>query len=145
MMLRSIQHTQTPRAIIPIRLGADSVRETVVSRAAGFFLLHFVLVMAGLLALTSLGGELETSLGAVVSALGNMGPALGEAGPTSNYAVAFTQPARLVLALLMVIGRLEIFPILLTGMGLGVGWYKAAARQGRRTTTTTWRRRRQPR
>ena len=80
-------------------------------------------MMAGLLALTTLGGELETSLGAVVSTLGNMGPALGEAGPTSNYAVAFTQPARLVLALLMVIGRLEIFPILLTGAGLVAGVY----------------------
>ena len=60
-----------------------------------------------------------------------MGPALGEAGPTSNYAVAFTQPARLVLALLMVIGRLEIFPILLTGAGLILSIYRAAVRHGR--------------
>ena len=131
MMLRSVQHTQTPRAIIPIRLGHDNIGETVVSRATGFFLLHFLLVMAGLLAVTSLGGEFETSLGAVVSALGNMGPALGEAGPTSNYAVAFTQPARLVLALLMVIGRLEIFPILLTGAGLILSVNRAAVRHGR--------------
>ena len=140
MMLRSVQHAQTPRAIIPIRLGPDTVRETVVSRATGFFLLHFVLVMAGLLALTSLGGDLETSLGAVVSALGNMGPALGEAGPTSNYAVAFTQPARLVLALLMVVGRLEILPILLTGAGLVTGAYRASARQVRHSVRWTARR-----
>ena len=113
VMLRSVQHAQTPRAVIPIRLGRDTVSENVVSRVAGFFLLHFLLVIAGLLAVTALGGELETSLGSVVSALGNMGPALGEAGPTSNYAVAFSQPARLVLALLMIIGRLEILPILL--------------------------------
>ena len=131
MMLRSVQHAQTPRAIIPIRLGPDNIGETVVSRATGFFLLHFLLVMAGLLAVTSLGGELETSLGAVVSALGNMGPALGEAGPTSNYAAAFSQPARLVLALLMVIGRLEIFPILLTGASLVLSIYQAAVRHGR--------------
>ena len=137
MMLRSVQHTQTPRAIIPIRLGPDNIRETVVSRATGFFLLHFLLVMVGLLAVTSLGGELETSLGAVVSALGNMGPALGEAGPTSNYAVAFTQPARLVLALLMVIGRLEIFPILLTGAGLVSSIYRAAVRQSRLTARSS--------
>jgi len=113
VMLRSVQHSQTPRAVIPIRLGRDTVSESVVSRVAGFFLLHFLLVIAGLLAVTALGGDLETSLGSVVSALGNMGPALGEAGPTSNYAVAFSQPARLVLALLMIIGRLEILPILL--------------------------------
>ena len=113
MMLRSVQHAQTPRAVIPIRLGREVVRESVVARVAGFFLLHFLLVLGGLLAVTALGGDLETSLGSVVSALGNMGPALGEAGPTSNYAVAFSQPARLVLALLMIIGRLEILPVLL--------------------------------
>ena len=131
-MLRSVQHTQTPRAVIPIRLGRDVVSERVVSRVAGFFLLHFLLVIGGLLAVTALGGDLESSLGAVVSALGNMGPALGEAGPASNYAVAFSQPARLVLALLMVIGRLELFPILLLAVDLAER-AKSAARRGRFT------------
>ena len=131
MMLRSVQHAQTPRAVIPIRLGRDIVSESVVSRATGFLLVHFLLVMAGLLAVTSLGGELEASLGAVISTLGNMGPALGEAGPTSNYAAAFSQPARLVLALLMVIGRLEIFPILLAVAGLATRAHKATMRHSR--------------
>ena len=113
VMVRSVRQAQAPRAVIPVRLGREVISESVVSRVAGFFLLHFLLVIGGLLVVTLLGGELETSLGAVVSALGNTGPALGEAGPTSNYAAAFTQPARLALALLMIIGRLEILPILL--------------------------------
>ena len=41
------------------------------------------------------------------------GPALGAAGPTASFSDAFSQPARLVLALWMLIGRLEIFPMLL--------------------------------
>ena len=49
----------------------------------------------------------------MVSALGNMGPALGDAGPTASYSEAVSQPARMVLALLMVVGRLEIVPVLL--------------------------------
>ena len=130
IMLRSVQHTQTPRAVIPIRLGRDIVREGVVSRVAGFFLLHFMLVLGGLLVVTALEGDLESALGAVVSALGNMGPALNEAGPTSNYAVAFSQPARLVLALLMVIGRLEILPVLLAAVDLAARG-KTAVRHGR--------------
>ena len=113
LMVRSVRQTQTPHAVMPVRLGRDVISENVVSRVAGFFLLHFLMVIAGLLVLTALGGELETSLGAVVSALGNMGPALGEAGPTASYADAFNLPARLVLSLLMIIGRLEILPILL--------------------------------
>ena len=131
MVLRSVQHAQTPRAVIPIRLGRDIVSESVVSRATGFLLMHFLLVLAGLVAVTSLGGEMEASLGAVFSTLGNMGPALGEAGPTSNYAAAFSQPARLVLALLMVIGRLEIFPILLAVAGMSTRSRKWATRHSR--------------
>ncbi len=116
LMVRSVQHSQSPRAVIPIRLGRYIVSESMVSRVAGFFLLHFMLVLGGTLVVAALGGDFVSALGAVVSALGNMGPALNEAGPTSNYAVAFSQPARLVLALLMVIGRLEIFPVLLAIM-----------------------------
>ena len=113
VMLRSVRQSQTPRAVIPVRLGRQVISESIVARVAGFFLMHFLLVVSGLLVLTALGGDFETSLGSVVSALGNMGPALDQAGPTSNYAHAFGQPARLVLAMLMIIGRLEIMPILL--------------------------------
>ena len=113
VMLRSVRYSQTPRAVIPVRLGRDVISEGVVSRVAGFFLLHVLLVIVGVLVVTALGGDLETSLGGVVSALGNMGPALNEAGPTASFSDAFSQPARLVLAVLMVVGRLEIFPILL--------------------------------
>ncbi len=113
LMLRSVRHSQTPRAVIPVRLGRQGISENVVSRVAGFFLLHVLLVTVGVLVVTAVGGDLETSLGAVVSALGNMGPALSEAGPTGNFSDAFGMPARLVLALLMLVGRLEILPILL--------------------------------
>ena len=110
VMVRSVRQAQAPRSVMPVRLGRDAISESVVSRVAGFFLLHFMLVITGLLVITALGGDLETTLGAVVSALGNMGPALNEAGPTANYADAFTQPARLSLALLMIIGRLRSCP-----------------------------------
>ena len=72
-----------------------------------------MLFVFGLLVVTMLGGQFETSFGAVISALSNMGPALGEAGPTANFSTAFSQPARLVLAMLMIIGRLEIMAVLL--------------------------------
>ena len=111
--VRSVRRAQMPRAVIPVRLGRVPVHESVVSRVVGFFLLHLLLVLLGIVAVTALGGGLENTLGAVVSALGNMGPALNDAGPTSNFSEAFSQPARLVLAALMIIGRLEIFPILL--------------------------------
>ena len=80
---------------------------------AGFFLVYALLVLSGIVLLTALSGGLIESIGAIIGSLGNMGPALGEAGPTANFTEAFTEPARLLLAVYMLIGRLEIFPILL--------------------------------
>lgn len=111
--LRSIRRTQQPRAVIPVKHGVTSVDEDIVSRMAGFFLLYVLLVCLGVVLVTTLGGDLETTIGAVIGSMGNMGPALNEAGPTASFSDAFTQPARLVLAAFMLIGRLEIFPMLL--------------------------------
>jgi len=54
-----------------------------------------------------------TAMGGVVGSLGNMGPALNRAGPTASFVDGFSTPARLVLAFLMLVGRLELFPMLL--------------------------------
>ena len=111
--IRAIRRSQQPHAVTPVKHGRRAVREDIVSRMAGFFLVYLLLVLAGIVILTALGGGFVESIGATVGALGNMGPALGSAGPTANFTEAFTEPGRLVLALYMLIGRLEIFPILL--------------------------------
>ena len=59
-----------------------------------------------------LGTDLPTSGGAIVSALGGVGPALGEAGPAETFLV-YSLPARLVIIVFMLLGRLELFPLLL--------------------------------
>ena len=111
--LRAIRRSQHPHAVMPVKHGRAAVPEDIVSRMAGFFLVYLLLVLSGIIVLTALDGGLLESIGAVVGALGNMGPALGKAGPTANFTEAFSEPARLVLSLYMLIGRLEIFPILL--------------------------------
>jgi len=111
--LRAIRRTQHPRAVIPVRHGRRAVAEDIVSGMAGFFLLYMLVVVIGVALVTALGGDLDASIGAVATAMGGVGPALGNAGPTASFASAFTQPARLVLAVLMLIGRLEILPMVL--------------------------------
>jgi trk system potassium uptake protein TrkH len=111
--LRAIRRSQYPHAVMPVKHGTSAVREDIVSRMAGFFLVYLLLVLSGVIVLTALDGGFIESVGAIVGALGNMGPALGEAGPTASFSDAFSEPARLVLSLYMLIGRLEIFPILL--------------------------------
>ncbi len=56
--------------------------------------------------------EVGTAASAVASALGNIGPGLGEVGPAGNY-LAVPASGKWLLSFLMIVGRLEIFPVLL--------------------------------
>ena len=110
---RTLRSLRRPRALLPVRIGPASIPESMVERIAGFMVIYGLMVVGGTVVVAALGADLVSAFGGVISALGNMGPALGEAGPTSSYADAYPAPARLVLALLMLVGRLEIFPMLL--------------------------------
>ncbi|MDE0137555.1 MAG: TrkH family potassium uptake protein, partial [bacterium] len=83
-----------------------------------FFLFFMFLFMTGTFLLGFMGALFGPELGlvdaasATASALSNFGPALGEFGPTGNYS-ALTWPGKWLLSLLMIAGRLELFPVLL--------------------------------
>ena len=83
-----------------------------------FFLLYMFLFMTGTFLISfidaNLGEEINlvTSASAVAASLGNIGPGLGDVGPAANY-LAIPMPGRTLLAFLMIVGRLEIFPVLL--------------------------------
>tara|TARA_B100000315_G_scaffold258245_1_gene309711 strand:+ start:18303 stop:19832 length:1530 start_codon:yes stop_codon:yes gene_type:complete len=108
--LRGVRH---PRAVLPVRHGSGTMAEPMVERIAGFMVVYGMLVVAGTLVVAALGTDLVTAMGGVVGSLGNMGPALNRAGPTASFVDGFSTPARMVLALLMLVGRLELFPMLL--------------------------------
>lgn len=109
---RTLAVARQPRAVVPVKLGKDVVPEKVVSQVALFTMAYFALAVGGFVAVSALGGGSEETLAGVVGSLGNMGPAYGEAGPTSTF-LAFPTPARMVLAFLMLAGRLELFAVLL--------------------------------
>lgn len=112
-LVRQLQIIRRPRRVIPLKIGKAPIPESVVNQVLAFVTLFIILIIAGTLIITALGGELITSATAAISALSNMGPALGEAGPTANFTQAFSRPARMVIAAMMIIGRLEIIAILL--------------------------------
>ena len=58
------------------------------------------------------GFDIITSASAVASSVGNVGPGLGAVGPTSNYALV-PDAGKWLLSFLMIVGRLEIFPVIL--------------------------------
>ena len=59
-----------------------------------------------------IGLDFETSMGAVAASLGNIGPGIGHVGPVENYA-AIPEFGKWFLAFLMLLGRLELFTVLI--------------------------------
>lgn len=110
---RELRRAERPRAVLPIKQGSEVLDEDIVGRIAGFVLLYIVIVIGATLALTLAGNDVLTGLSGAVSAMGNMGPALGQAGPSSSFAV-YSAAERMILAALMIVGRLEVFPMVLT-------------------------------
>jgi len=113
--LRRLVH---PLGIFRARIGRDPVDDHVVHSVQTFFLFYMLAFITGTLAMGVIesglgaGQDLITSVSAVASALGNIGPGLGAVGPTETYA-SVPAEGKWVLSSLMIIGRLEIFPIIL--------------------------------
>lgn len=107
-----VQRLLHPRAVIPIRVGNTTIPREIVTNIVGFFLLMTALFVGGVIFMSVLGLDLETSLGAVAATLGNIGPGLGSVGPTDNYA-HIPLIGKWVLTFFMLAGRLEIYTVLI--------------------------------
>ncbi len=100
-----------PRAVRPVRLGGNPVTPDVLRAVAAFIGAYLALVMLGTGYFTLEGHDALTAFTCAASSLGNVGPGLGEVGPYDNYAV-LTVLGKWVSAVLMIMGRLEIYTIL---------------------------------
>jgi trk system potassium uptake protein TrkH len=109
-----------PDSVKVIKLNGRAVEERMLAGTAIFFFLYLaILIIATLLILLD-GKDLISSFTAVLSCMGNIGPGLGAVGPVENFA-GFSSAGKVVLSLCMVIGRLEIYPILLLAAPLFQG------------------------
>ncbi|MBR9989469.1 MAG: TrkH family potassium uptake protein [Gemmatimonadetes bacterium] len=110
--LTEIKHSIHPRAVLVTRVGRRALQTGQLLNILAFILLFFVLFAGGTLALTLTGVDTLTAIGAAASAIGNIGPGLGDVGPAENYGWMGAAP-QLILVFLMLVGRLELFTILL--------------------------------
>lgn len=101
-----------PRAVFVSRIGSTPVKDEVVARVVGFVVLYLLLCLAGALALAFTGMDTLTALTGSIASVGNVGPAFAELGPTDNYGW-MPAPGLGVLCFLMLVGRLEIYTVLL--------------------------------
>ena len=76
-----------------------------------YFAAYVIILFVSFMLISVDGFSVETNFSAALSCLNNMGPGFAAAGPTCNYA-GFSAFSKMVLCLDMLLGRLEIFPIL---------------------------------
>jgi trk system potassium uptake protein TrkH len=101
-----------PQAIIPIRFNGKVVSPEILHLVMAFFLFYLLIFFAGTFAMTLMGLDFDTSIGAAIASIGNIGPGIGAVGPVKNYA-GLPIAAKWISAFLMLLGRLELFTVLI--------------------------------
>jgi len=108
---RQVVAVFSPRAVMPLRVGDEVVPEPVVSAIVGLGALLTLSILVGFLIMSAMGLDMVTAIAAVVAAVGNVGPGFGAVGPTQDYSF-IPAGGKVVLSLLMLVGRLEFVTVL---------------------------------
>ncbi|HSG72834.1 MAG TPA: potassium transporter TrkG, partial [Planctomycetaceae bacterium] len=116
-----IEHAFRPNVIRPLRIANSNVDHSLRHEVTVYFSLILVIGVLSSIGLTAIelntqwvdapGEKLIDCASAVAATLNNIGPGLGVVGPHSNY-TDFSSPGKLLLSLLMLLGRLELFAVL---------------------------------
>jgi len=101
-----------PNAVLPVKVGGRTVPDGLRTAVLGYFFIYMLVFAVGTLLVSASNVSIVTAASAVAATLNNIGPGLELVGATQNYAVI--EPfAKVVMIGLMVMGRLELMPILL--------------------------------
>jgi trk system potassium uptake protein TrkH len=116
LMLKNIRGTfkkmLNPNVISVIRLNGNEIPAGFMTKVITFILLYLSVYAVSSLLLVTTGLDAETASSAVLTCMGNIGPGIGTVGPVNNFN-HITDFGKVLLSLLMIIGRLEIFSIFL--------------------------------
>jgi len=101
-----------PSVVSPVRLNGKAIARDITFNVLAFIMLYLTLFWVGCAVLTWIGLDFESALGAAATAIANIGPGIGSVGPASNFALV-PESGKWVLTVLMLVGRLEIFTVLI--------------------------------
>ncbi|MBD3237158.1 MAG: TrkH family potassium uptake protein [Candidatus Eisenbacteria bacterium] len=108
---RELARLVKPRLIAPLKIRGEPAPEKIIANVLGFFVLFVGLFVACSLIMTAIVRDLTTGVASVAATIGNIGPGLSGVGSTQNYAW-IPVGGKWVLILCMLLGRLEIFTVL---------------------------------
>lgn len=101
-----------PNAVIPVRFNGRTLQEQTTSNIMAFMFFYIAIIVLSVLVFCASGVAFDEAIGTAVSAIGNVGVSIGQFGPSGTYA-DYPIVAKWVATFVMLIGRLEIFTVLL--------------------------------
>ena len=107
-----LKRAMHPTAVVPVKYNGKSLMPADASSVLTFIVFYVVIIMVGILIISLTGCSLEDSFGLAVNSLGNVGVSIGHYGPSGTL-VNLPSIAKITMTLLMLIGRLEIFTVIL--------------------------------
>jgi len=109
---KELRHMLSPRSINSVKMDGKQVDQAVIKSTGNYLILYVAMLVLIFLAISFEPFSFETNFTATVTCFNNVGPGFGAVGPASNFA-AYTPFSKLVLSFAMLLGRLELFPMLL--------------------------------
>lgn len=106
------KHIIHPNAVLPVRINRQVISTTTKSTVLAFTFLYITIIFVGWIVLMLFGVGFEEAFSVVISSLGNVGPGIGKCGPAYSWS-GLPDAAKWVSAMLMLVGRLELFTVLL--------------------------------
>lgn len=111
-MRRELGRLLHPRSVKTLRHEGKRLNEMTLSSAASYLTVYAACMLVVLILLSFDKFDMETNITTTIASFNNIGPGFGAIGPASNYS-EFSGFSKLVLCAAMLLGRLEIFPLLI--------------------------------
>lgn len=115
MAMRELRRALNPRRVKCIKLDGELLEKEVVSTTGTYFSMYVVVIVISTLLVSLNGFDMTTAITSVISCMNNVGPGLSSVALIENFS-EFSVFSKLILSADMLIGRLEIFPMLLLFM-----------------------------
>ena len=101
-----------PNAVVPVKINDQPITQQTTNNVMAFMVFYIMIMAVTVLLFSAMGVTFDEAIGAAVTAIGNIGPGIGQYGPAGTFA-EFPLLGKWLMTIVMLIGRLEIFTVLL--------------------------------
>ncbi len=110
--VREVRCALNPRAVIAVKCDGKALDQSIVRGVSCYFVVFSLIMVVSMLTISLDGHDLGTTVTSVITCLNNVGPGVGEISPSGNFS-GFSEWAKILLSFDMLLGRLEIYPLLI--------------------------------